>query len=68
MKIKGLEKLTLEQQELMKSTNERHTLCVGGEYKEGMQIIEAWTNEDNCVCVRLKNGQWFHYTKAKEWY
>ncbi len=66
--IKGIEKLTEEQKDLMKKTNELHTKIVGMDYKEGMEIIETWIDENNTVCVRLKNGEWYHYTKDGTWY
>ena len=56
--IKGIEKLTEEQKNLMKKTNELHTKIVGMDYKEGMEIIETWIDENNTVCVRLKNKEW----------
>ena len=58
--IKGIEKLTEEQKDLMKKTNELHTKIVGMDYKEGMEIIETWLDENNTVCVRLKNKEWYH--------
>jgi len=66
--IKGIEKLTEEQKNLMKKTNELHTKIVGMDYKEGMEIIETWIDENNTVCVRLKNKEWYHYTKDGTWY
>ena len=66
--IKGIEKLTEEQKDLMKNTNELHTKIVGMDYKEGMEIIETWLDENNTVCVRLKNKEWYHYTKDGTWY
>ena len=66
--IKGIEKLTEEQNNLMKKTNELHTKIVGMDYKDGMEIIETWIDENNTVCVRLKNGEWYHYTKDGTWY
>ena len=66
--IKGIEKLTEEQKDLMKKTNELHTKIVGMDYKEGMEIIETWIDENNTVCVRLKNKEWYHYTKNGTWY
>ena len=66
--IKGIEKLTEEQKDLMKKTNELHTKIVGMDYKEGMEIIETWVDENNTVCVRLKNKEWYHYTKDGTWY
>ncbi len=66
--IKGIEKLTEEQMDLMKKTNELHTKIVGMDYKEGMEIIETWIDENNTVCVRLKNKDWYHYSKDGTWY
>ena len=66
--IKGIEKLTEEQKDLMKKTNELHTKIVGMDYKEGMEIIETWLDKNNTVCVRLKNKERYHYTKDGTWY
>ena len=66
--IKGIEELTEEQKDLMKKTNELHTKIVGMDYKEGMEIIETWLDKNNTVCVRLKNKEWYHYTKDGTWY
>lgn len=68
MEIKGLEKLTEEQIKHMHEVNELHTKCVGLDYKDGMAITQVWVDENNTVCVRLKNGDWYHYTGRKEWY
>ena len=65
--IKGIEKLTKEQIEHMEKVNKLHTDCVGNDYKAGMKIIETWLDENNTVCVRLKNGDWYHYTKEGTW-
>lgn len=66
--IKGIEKLTEKQIEHMERVNKHHTDCVGLDYKAGMEIIEAWVDERDNVCVRLKNGEWFHYLKDGTWY
>ena len=66
--IKGIEKLTEEQKELMKKTNELHTQIVGNDYKDGMEITETWLDENKTVCVRLKNGEWYHYSKDSTWW
>lgn len=66
--IKGIEKLSKEQKELMERVNKLHTSGVGLEYKKEMEIVETWVNENNIVCVRLKNGNWYHYTKKETWY
>ena len=66
--IKGIEKLSKEQKDHMKKVNELHTKAVGLEYKAGMEIIETWIDERENVCVRLKNGDWYHYLKDNTWY
>ena len=66
--IKGINKLTEEQMDLMERVNKLHTDCVGNDYKAGMKIIQVWLDENNTVCVRLKNGEWYHYTKNGTWY
>ena len=66
--IKGIEKLTKEQKDLMEKTNKLHTEIVGLDYKKGMEIIETWIDENNTVCVRLKNKEWYHYSKDGTWY
>lgn len=66
--ITGIEKLTEEQKELILRVNKNHTACVGLAYKEGMKIIRTWVDENDTVCVRLENGEWYHYTKIGEWY
>lgn len=66
--IKGIGKLTEVQVNHMKKVNALHTDCVGLEYKAGMEIVEVWLNENNTVCVRLKNGNWFHYLKDCTWF
>ncbi len=66
--IKGIEKLNQEQKDHMERVNKLHTDCVGRDYKEGMEITEVWIDERSNVCVRLKNGDWFHYLKDGTWY
>ena len=66
--IEGIEKLTEEQKKLMFEVNALQTSCVGNDYKAGMQIVKAWVNDKDIVCVRLLNGDWYHYTTAYKWY
>lgn len=66
--IKGIKKLTKEQKDHMERVNKLHTDCVGTDYKAGMEITKVWLDENNTVCVRLKNGYWYHYTKNGTWY
>ena len=68
MKIEGIDKLTKEQKELMFAANNLHTKCVGSEYKTGMEIVKTWVNDKGIVCVRLLNGDWYHYTSNYKWY
>lgn len=66
--IKGIEKLSKEQKDLMLETNKEHRKIVGKDYKPGMEIKETWLDKNNTVCVRLKNGNWYHYTGKGEWF
>lgn len=43
--IKGIEKLSEEQKQLMLKTNKLHTEIVGNDYKSGMEIVETWLNK-----------------------
>lgn len=65
--IIGIHKLSKEQKDLMFRTNELHTKCVGNDYKAGMVIIKVWLDESNTVCVRLRNGEWYHYYENGTW-
>ena len=65
--IKGLEKLTEKQKEILFETNQRHKNAVGNDYKDTASIVKVWI-EDGIVCARLKNGDWYHYTKDYVWY
>ena len=66
--IQGIEKLTDEQRDLMQRVNKKHISAVGNDYKESFKAIETWIDKDNIVCVRLKNGEWYHYTSQGTWY
>ena len=66
--IKGIEKLNNKQVELMLRVNKLHTKAVGKDYKEGMKITRVWINENNTICVMLKNGEWYHYLKDNTWF
>lgn len=65
--IKGIEYLTDEQLEIKARTNKAHRDAVGTKYKDGMTITKVWI-ENGVVCVKLKNKEWYHYTKACTWY
>ena len=66
--IEGIEKLTEEQKKLMFDVNALHTKCVGNDYKAGMQIVKAWVDDKGFICVKLLNGDWYHYTSHYNWY
>lgn len=68
MAIDGISKLTKEQRDLMFAVNELHEKCVGNEYKTGMKITKVWIDDSNTVCVKLLNGEWYHYTSNQKWY
>ena len=62
--IKGIEKLTREQIELMKKVNQMHSQAMG----KDAEVIETWVDDDGLVCVRLADGEWYHYTEQGQWY
>lgn len=64
MKIKGLSE---EQVQHMLRVNKLHIACNGLERQKNMQIVKAWVDKDNNVCVRLANGEWFHYYNNGTW-
>lgn len=66
--IKGLEKLNKKQiQELFRCNNEQKDCICDREQKRGYEIIETWVDENDVVCARLRNGNWYHY-KDGTWY
>jgi len=65
VKIKGIEKLTEEQKLHMFRVNERHKS--GSSRKEKFEILKAWVDERGCVCVRLADGDWYHYFADGSW-
>ncbi|SDL19295.1 hypothetical protein SAMN05660472_02775 [Natronincola ferrireducens] len=67
MKIKGLSKLTEEQQKHMFNVHRNHVACNGTERQKNMEIVEAWVDTSNTVCVRLSNGEWYHYYSSGTW-
>lgn len=67
MEIEGLLKLTQEQKEHMYKVHKNHVACNGTERQKKMQIVKAWIDENNTVCVRLANGEWYHYYSAGTW-
>ena len=67
VKIKGLENLSEEQQEHILRVNEHHVKCNGTDRQAGMEITEAWVDERDTTCVRLLNGEWYHYYADGTW-
>lgn len=67
MKIKGFNKLTPGQQELLIRTNKRHKAGVGIDYKDGWTPISVEPIGRNLKVV-FKNGEWLHYTQNGDWF
>ena len=44
--IKGLDKLNDRQKEILFKTNELHKNAVDKDYKDGISIVEVWTEKD----------------------
>jgi len=58
--------LTDEQIDFAILVNEKHTNSVGINQKNGMKIKKMWL-EDGLICVKLENGDWYHYYKNLTW-
>ena len=58
--IKNFEKLSIHAQERVKEIHRHQISAFGGEKPE-YQIIEVF-KKDNMLCVRFKNGDWYHYS------
>lgn len=67
MDIKGLSKLTDKQKQHMFKVHKSHVAANETEIQKKMQIIETWIDKDNCVCIRLSNGEWYHYYSNGTW-
>lgn len=65
--VRGFNKLTPEQQELLIRINERHKAGVGTAYKEGWTPVSVKSLGRNLKVV-FKNGEWLHYTPEGTWY
>jgi hypothetical protein len=66
MQIKHTSELTPEQIEHMHKVHKLHVACNGTERQKGMDIVKAWVDND-IVCVRLSNGEWYHYYSDETW-
>lgn len=67
MGIKGLSKLSKEQIQHMFEVHKIHVACNGSKRQKNMDIVKAWVDKENCVCVRLSNGEWYHYYSNGTW-
>lgn len=64
MDIEGLSEKQIQH---MHATHKLHIACNGTDRQKNMQITKAWVDKDNCVCVRLANGEWYHYYSNGTW-
>ena len=72
-KVKGFNKLTLEQQQLFIEIYKVHNSVHGLEYKQDwVPVSVKWIVENpikySYLKVVFRNGDWLHYTKKHEWY
>lgn len=65
--VKGFNKLTAEQQQLLVRVNAKHKAGVGIDYKEGWTPISVSPLGKNLKVV-FRNGDWLHYTPEGTWY
>ncbi len=64
--IRGIDNLTQEQKELLEKVHRLQVIAMGG--PEGMDIVKAWIDEDETLCVRVENGEWYHYGEDITWW
>ena len=60
--IKNFEKLSIQTRERVKEIHSHQMSAFGGEKPE-YQLKEVF-KKDNMLCVRFKNGDWYHYLLA----
>ena len=65
--VKGFDKLTKEQKQLLIRTNERHKAVAGNDYKDGWTPVSVKPLGRD-LKVTFKNGKWLHYTPDGRWY
>lgn len=66
-RVIGFDELTEDQKELFINTSKKHIDWVGSDYKEDKEPVSVWINENNIVCVRLKDGKRSHYLIGESW-
>ena len=64
--IKGYDKLTVDQQQLLINTNKRQKAGVGTDYKDDWTPTEVSVLGENLKVV-FKNGEWLHYYQNGSW-
>lgn len=67
MNIEGLSGLTEDQKQHMFEVHKSHISCNGIERQANMQIVQTWVDKNDCVCVKLSNGEWYHYYPNGTW-
>lgn len=59
--------LTEAQLDLAFAVNKMHIECNGSARQPFMKIIKVWLDDRGTVCVRLLNGEWYHYYDNGTW-
>jgi hypothetical protein len=71
-RISGYAELEEEQKSLFSSTFDRHLKARGTEKQKEYAAYNLkeikWDAAENCLKVYYKNGDWWHYDMAGEWY
>ena len=65
--IKGISNLSEDQKNHMVKVHSLHISCNGLERQKNMQIKEVWIDKNDTLCVRLCNGEWYHYYSNSTW-
>ncbi|MNW54090.1 hypothetical protein D3C74_316770 [compost metagenome] len=62
--------LTPEQQDLFLNVYDRHVKAMGIEMRQRLGRIKdvKWNEQQDCLIVTYKSGDWWHYCKDGTWY
>lgn len=64
--IPGSEKMTTEEMDFTLKVNENQRRAFGTDSRD-YEISKVW-KQDGVICVKLRNGDWYHYLNNGTWY
>lgn len=65
--IPGSEKMTAEEMDFTLKVNENQKIAFGSQSSD-YDVVKVWKDENNVICVKLRNGDWYHYLANGTWY